>query len=146
MKIDLFQKLLLSYLNIPYIYGGKNPLGGEDCSGLVCEFLKALGILGTNDELGSQALFDKFKPTALMLDLKGAPVPGALAFYGQDVSHIDHVAMFLDSHFIVEAGHGTADTLTKETATQRGAFTRVRPFTYRADFVGILNINVGLVP
>lgn len=142
MKIDLFQKLMLSFLNLPYIYGGKNPLQGEDCSGLVCEFLKALGILKTNEELGSQQLYNKFHPVSV----QGEPVVGSLIFYGADANHIDHVAMFLDPHFIVEAGHGTADTLTKEISAQRGAYSRVRPFTYRADFVGILNLDLGLVP
>lgn len=142
MKIDLFQKLMLSYLNIPYIFGGKNTLQGEDCSGLVCEFLKAVGKLKTNDEFGSQQLYNMFKP----MTQAGGPFTGSLAFYGADVSHIDHVAMFLDSNFIVEAGHGTADTLTKDIAAQRGAYSRVRPHIYRADLVDILNIDLGLVP
>lgn len=133
---------MLSYLNIPYIYGGKNPLVGEDCSGLVCEFLKALGVLTTNEELGSQQIYDKFKP----MTVAGEPAVGSLAFYGSDVSHIDHVAIFIDDKFILEAGHGTADTLTKEVATQRGAYSRIRPYMYRKDFVAILNINLGLTP
>ena len=143
MKIELFQKLMLSYLNIPYIFGGKNPLVGEDCSGLVCEFLKALGVLATNDELGSQQLYNKFEPMTIP---GGLVSTGSLIFFGKDKSHIDHVAMFLDSDFIVEAGHGTADTLTKEIATQRGAFTRVRPFHYRTDLVAVLTVDLGLVP
>jgi cell wall-associated NlpC family hydrolase len=141
VKLELFQKLMLSYLNIPYIFGGKNPLQGEDCSGLVCEFLKALGKLKTNDELGSQALFNLYKGQGV-----SNRQTGALVWYGKSVTEIDHVAMFLDGTFIVEAGHGTADTLSKEIATQRGAFTRVRPYTYRADLVEIIAIDLGLVP
>lgn len=133
---------MLSFLNIPYIFGGKNPLQGEDCSGLVCEFLKALGKLKTNDEFGSQQLHDLLKPMTTARD----PGTGSLAFYGTDVSHIDHVAMFIDDNFIIEAGHGTSDTTTREVATQRGAFSRMRPHTYRADLVAILNVDLGLVP
>lgn len=144
MKIELFQKFMLSFLNIPYLYGGKNPLVGEDCSGLVCEFLKALGILGTNDELNSQGLYAKFKPMTSLA--AGGPMVGSLVFYGTDVSHVDHVAMFLDSNFIVEAGHGTSDTTSRDIAAQRGAFVRVRPHTYRADFLEILTIDLGLTP
>lgn len=142
MTSDLFQKLMLGYLNIPYIFGGKNPLIGEDCSGLVCEFLKALGVLSTNEELGSQQLHDKFKP----MTVARGPSTGSLAFYGADESHIDHVAIFIDDNFVLEAGHGTADTLTKDIATQRGAFSRVRPHNYRKDLVVILNVDFGLVP
>jgi len=140
MKTEIFQHLMLSYLNIPYIFGGKNPLAGEDCSGLVCEFLRALGKLKTNDEFGSQQIHDLYKP----MTVAGGPSTGSLAFYGKDESHIDHVAMFIDSNFIVEAGHGTSDTLTREVATQRGAYSRVRPYNYRSDLVVILNIDLGL--
>lgn len=142
MKIDLFQKIMLSYLNIPYVFGGKNPLQGEDCSGLVCEFLKLLGKLSTNEELGSQQLYTRFKSQHRPDGLD----TGSLIFYGLDEDHIDHVAMFLDDHFIVEAGHGTADTLTKDIAAQRGAFTRVRPHDYRSDGIAIINLDLGLVP
>lgn len=143
MKTEVFQTLMLSYLNIPYIFGGKNPLVGEDCSGLVCEFLKALGVLGTNEELGSQQLYDKFKPMT-SAQVREPAHTGSLVFYGKDESHIDHVAMFIDEKFIIEAGHGTSDTLTKDIAAQRGAYTRVRPYTYRTDFITILNIDLGL--
>lgn len=140
MKIEIFEKLLLSYLNIPYIYGGKNVLTGEDCSGLVCEIYKALGKIGTNEEWGSQQLYKLFKPQAL----DGATAPGALAFYGKGLESIDHVAIFIDNNFVLEAGHGTADTLTKEIATQRGAYSRIRPYKYRADFLEVLRIDLGL--
>lgn len=142
MNVELFQKLMLSYLNIPYIYGGKNPLIGEDCSGLVCEIYRAVGKFKTNDEFGSQQLLNILKPMAVA----GEPVTGSLAFYGKDESHIDHVAIFLDGHFVLEAGHGTADTLTREIAAQRGAYSRVRPHNYRADLITILNIDLGLKP
>lgn len=141
MKIELFQKFLFSYLNIPYVFGGKNVLVGEDCSGLVCEILKALGTIGTNEEYGSQQLYTLFKPLSATPRVTG---PGSLVFYGKDVNSIDHVAIFIDDHFILEAGHGTADTLTKETAAQRGAYSRIRPYTYRSDIVEILNIDLGL--
>lgn len=141
MKIELFQKIALSYLNIPYIYGGKNPLKGEDCSGLTCEILKALGALKTNEEFGSQELYTKYIPTGI----RGEIGPGSLVFYGKGVTSIDHVALFIDDHFILEAGHGTAETLTKEIATERGAYSRIRPYTYRADLVDILKIELGLV-
>ncbi len=141
MSIELYQRLLLSYLNIPYIFGGKNPLTGEDCSGLVCEVLKALGAIGTNEEFGSQQLYNKFKDQSKL----GVSKPGSLVFYGKSLNSIDHVAIFLDDKHVLEAGHGTADTLSKEIAAQRGAYSRVRPFHYRQDYLEILNIDLGLI-
>lgn len=142
MTVELFQRIMICYLNIPYIYGGKNVLTGEDCSGLVCEFLKAVGKIGTNEEFGSQALYNKFKPMTALSE----PRTGSLAFYGKSANEVDHVAMFIDSKYIIEAGHGTADTTTKEIATQRGAYSRIRPFNYRSDLIEILNVDLGLVP
>jgi len=141
MKSELFQKLMLSYLNIPYIFGGKNPLVGEDCSGLVCEFLKAIGKLKTNDEFSSQQLYNMFKPMATDSQPTNT---GSLIFFGGGPTDVSHVAMFLDNNFIIEAGHGTAQTTTREVAAETGAYVRVRPYTYRADMVEILNIDLGL--
>lgn len=127
-----FIQVALSYLNIPYIYGGKNPLIGLDCSGYVCEVLKAFGVLGTFDELGSQELHAKFA------SCEKTRAIGALSFYGTDLAHVDHVALHIDDHFVIEAGHGTAQTTTKDIAVQRGAFVRVRPHDYRKDYLETL--------
>lgn len=140
MKTEIFQELLLSHLNIPYIYGGKNTLTGEDCSGLVCEIYKALGKIGTNEEFGSQQLYEKFRGEARI----GTAGPGALVFYGTTLGTIDHVAIFIDDKYVLEAGHGAADTTTKEIAAKRGAYSRIRPFHYRNDYLEILGIDLGL--
>lgn len=130
--LSLLPQIALRYLNIPYIYGGKSALVGLDCSGLVCELLQALGLIGPNEDMNSQQLYDKFKGT--FDDVVGV---GSLAFYGKSLPQIDHVAMFLDTHLVIEAGHGDATTTSIEAARQRDAKVRVRPFNYRKDLVAI---------
>lgn len=126
--------LAMKFVNLPYVYGGKTPLGGIDCSGLVCELLQAVGVLGTNEDLNSQMLYDRF----CKVGVDGEIALGALAFYGESVSKISHVAMFLDTHLIVEAGHGTSQTLSATDALKRDAKVRIRPFNYRKDLVAVI--------
>lgn len=132
--MDLFVRLALKYIGTPYIYGGKNPLQGLDCSGLVCELLTAIGLFQTGTEYNAQHIYLQVHP----LSEEHVFGPGSLAFYGKSLTEIDHVAFFLNTHQVIEAGHGTSQTLTKEIAAQRGACVRVRPFDYRKDLVAIL--------
>ena len=132
MSKSLLTQIMLTHMNLPYIYGGKNPLLGLDCSGLVCCLLKSVHLLGTNEDLGSQELHDRFLPQS-DLDVRDL---GSLAFYGTD-GVIDHVTMMLDSEFMIEAGHGTPQTLTRDIAAHRGAYTRVRHIDYRQDFIKV---------
>lgn len=135
--MTLFQAIALSFLNIPYIYGGKTPLVGMDCSALACEILQATGALETNTELSSQQLFDLFRND----QFEGALKEGDLAFYGQGSSQISHVAVFLDNNLIIEAGHGNSQITTIVMAQNRDAKTRVRPHNYRKDLVAVVRPN-----
>ncbi len=135
--MTILAQIALQYIGVPYIYGGKNALQGLDCSGLVCELLHALGAIPFGFDANALGIHSHFAP----LSKDGEITTGSLAFYGPDLKSIDHVAMFLDTHLIIEAGHGTPQTLTKEIATQRGAMVRVRPYNYRKDLVCVLRPN-----
>jgi cell wall-associated NlpC family hydrolase len=133
--------LLLAYaeslLGTPYKWGGNNPLEGLDCSGLVNELLRSVGELGSED-LNAQGLFDKYHQGAGEWNRTSV---GSLAFFGESVVKITHVAMVIDvsgAGRIIEAGHGSSLTLTYEDAARRGAFVRVRPLNYRKDLVAII--------
>lgn len=133
-SLEFFPAYALKFLNIPYIYGGKSPLIGLDCSGIACEFMQALGVIPNNSEMGSQQIFDYLKDRSSLNEIS----VGSLAFYGLNTSRIDHVAIFLDTNLIIEAGHGDHTTLTLVDAQKRDAKVRVRPFNYRKDLVAIL--------
>lgn len=137
MTLDLYQKICVQFLNTPYVWGGKNPLTGEDCSGFVCEILKMRGLIKTNEELDAQEIYDRFKDT-------GKPVqkPGAILWYGKSLSQINHVALLLDHTTIIEAGHGDSQTLTKEDAAKQGAYIRPRLYNFRNDFLVCLDVGI----
>jgi cell wall-associated NlpC family hydrolase len=130
---SLLVRYALSLLGTPYRWGGENPIGGFDCSGLVQEILRSVGMDPPGDQ-SAQALFEHFVKTSSRGDL----AEGALAFYGSSITKINHVAFMIDSFRVIEAGGGGSKTLTKEDANLQNAFIRIRPVKHRADFLTTL--------
>lgn len=128
-------EIALSCLNIPYKWGGENPVSGLDCSGLVCWILKCSGMMKHHDpKLSAQELFDKYSPVGI----QGRFVPGSLAFYGPDAKSIEHVGFCLDDRYMVEAGGGDHTVLLPQDAAAKGACVRISPIKQRLDFLCVL--------
>lgn len=119
----------MSMVGLPYIWGGDDPIKGFDCSGLVIEILKADGYLPHKFDTTAQGLYDLFK--AEYYPEKAV----ALAFYGKSKEKITHVGYCLDGLKILEAGGGGSSTNDLETAAKQNAYIRVRPISYRNDFI-----------
>lgn len=129
--IDAFLLSLTSCLNLPYRWGGDNPLTGFDCSGLAQWALNSCGIDPPGDQT-AQALYDYFRD-------RGNHAPrsmvGTLVFYGKDHKSITHVAVMLNQFQVIEAGGGDSKTITRENAAARGACVRIRHADARTDIV-----------
>lgn len=123
----------LSLIGTPYKWGGSNPLEGFDCSGYVQEILKAGGIDPPGDQT-AQALYDYFSRNG-SVNKYG---PGALAFFGDSVLKIKHVAFCIDEHKCIEATGGNPSTLTPDAAIQQGAYVRMRPIKHRKDLQAVI--------
>ncbi len=134
MTKQLFQQACLQYLNLPYIWGGDDPIKGFDCSGLVQELLKMLGIAPPGD-MSAQGIHDYFSTRCLTAEPADV---GALIFYGKSIKEITHVSMMIDSFTIIEAGGGSSKTIDSDSAAKQNAYIRVRPADHRKDMVGIL--------
>jgi cell wall-associated NlpC family hydrolase len=124
----------LSFLGLPYISGGNSAIVGFDCSGLVCEILRPSGLIKHKEDLTAQGLWDKFERSGP----HGAFAIGALAFYGESVTKITHVAWCLDQYRMIEAGGGDHTTKTLADAIARNACVRIRPIKFRSDFIGTI--------
>jgi len=109
-KVDNVRKspfeLALSYLNSPYLWGGKS-ISGTDCSGLVQSVFRIYGINLPRDayqqeETGSNVEFDQHKEDDL-------------AFFSNAQRKIIHVGIIGKSNQIIHAsGRVRIDTLRKE--------------------------------
>lgn len=128
--------ILWSCLNIPYKWGGKNPLTGFDCSGLAEWLLQSLGIdpPGINN---AQMLYDWIKKEPVI----SMPKEGAFCFYGKSLKEITHVAIMINENLIIEAGGGNATTTNRQVAETQGACVRIRPKGHRKDLVATLMPN-----
>lgn len=124
----------ISFLGTPYKWGGASPMEGLDCSALVVEILKSVGLIYYSSDYSSQSLFNAFCKTWPQLI---SPQFGAIAFFGRSLSSISHVSFCLDHYRIIEAGGGTSKTKTVEDAIRDEAFVRIRPIQTRRDFLAV---------
>ncbi|MCK4574680.1 MAG: C40 family peptidase [candidate division Zixibacteria bacterium] len=119
-----FIRTALSYLGTPYLWGGDDP-SGFDCSGLVVECLKTVGLMDQNDDATADGLFHRFHSARVE-----QPSRGCLIFFfsttGPDAV-ATHVAICLDSHFQISAGGGDSRVIDQSKASEYNAFIRIRP-------------------
>jgi cell wall-associated NlpC family hydrolase len=128
--MDLLIQYAMSFIGVPYRWGGSNPITGFDCSGLVQEILKSVYMDPPGDQT-AEALYQYFLPQSK----PNLFVPGALSFYGKKVDSIVHVGFLIDPYRMIEAGGGGSQTRTREDAALKDAFVRIRPVRQRADFL-----------
>jgi cell wall-associated NlpC family hydrolase len=132
--MDLLIRYAMSFVGLPYRWGGDDPMEGFDCSGLVQEILASAGMDPPGDQT-AQALYDHFEKTGTV----GAVGPGVLAFYGQSVRKITHVGFCIDQYRMVEAGGGGSRTINLKAAVDQNAYVRIRLVTTRKDLVATIN-------
>ncbi len=109
----------------PYIWGGDSPIEGYDCSGLVIEALKAVGVLPRLGDWTSEGLFIYFQKRQTK-KLK----PGCLLFYnrGHKIGHVEIVWRVIgDRALVIAAAGGGSKTKTREDAAEQNAYVKVRP-------------------
>jgi cell wall-associated NlpC family hydrolase len=131
--LNLLIDYAMSFLGLNYRWGGENPITGFDCSGLVQEILRSVGMDPVGDQT-AQALYNHFERTAE----HGERAPGALVFYGSHLTKITHVAFMIDEFRVIEAGGGDSRTKTKDDAAIQNAFVRIRPYNLRRDLLVVL--------
>lgn len=120
--------LALVAQNVPYIWGGKNPLVGFDCSGVVTYLLQSIGI-GPDYGMSADGLYGYWKEHGQVSE----PKLGALVFFGK-VKAV-HVALCLDDKHMIEAAHGNENCRNRAVSALIGAYVRVSPISHRNDLL-----------
>jgi cell wall-associated NlpC family hydrolase len=136
--LQLLKAYALSYLGTVYSFGtnpggGDDPIRGFDCSGFASELMRASGVASWNFRTNAQGVYNHLWKNQ---GLRVVPELGAFAFFGKEWDQIVHVAFCLDSVTMVEAGGGDSTTTTEEIAAHKNAFVRLRPVTFRKDYLG----------
>lgn len=132
MKL-LATRVALSYVGLPYLWGGNSPVSGFDCSGLVAELMRVEGVLGPAD-LSAQMLYDYLESRGE----KSVAQEGAVVFFGPSTLEINHVGYMIDEWRMVEAAGGGREVTTGDVAAKLGACVRVRFVNYRKDYLGAI--------
>lgn len=130
--MELLSKYALSFVGLPYRWGGDSPLAGFDCSGLCVEILKSAGAI--EKDMSAQGLFDFFRNAGEWSKYS----IGSLAFFGEAQDKISHVGFCLDKYRMLEAGGGGSKTVSLELAQKQGAYVRIRPINHRKDLVAVI--------
>jgi cell wall-associated NlpC family hydrolase len=125
------------FIGKPYFWGGQGPMG-MDCSGLMVEILRTVGLIGRREDLNAAGLYARFEDK----ELTGAPVPGALAFFGRSKGAITHVGMVVELApggltLVLEAAGGGSGVDTPAEAQERDAMVTIRPL--RGDCVALVD-------
>jgi hypothetical protein len=112
---------------------------GWDCSGLVIEGLRSVGILPKDGDWTADSLLNvvfKDKPRLNGDELK----PGCLVFFANQDGHIFHVEIVLDivqgRTLTIGAAGGGHTTTNEEVAEAQNAYVKIRPrdnWTYALD-------------
>ncbi len=136
MEHVLFE-VMMSCLNVPYIWGGNNPLAGLDCSGYTIWCMRSVGLWKGGDDT-AQGLYRHYKSVGQELNPDDDLPIGTLLFFGEAIDNISHVTMALDEDLMIEAGGGGAKCKTPSDAAKLGACVRIRPITSRKDLVALV--------
>jgi len=106
-SFDFLKHTIKSYMNAPYLWGGKTPFG-IDCSGFAQQIFKLCGY--------------KLKRDAHQQYLQGSVVknfeeaqPGDLAFFENEKNMITHVGILIEDQYIIHAsGYVRKDKLDEK--------------------------------
>jgi hypothetical protein len=124
------------FVGLPYLWGGDDPMGGFDCSGLVCEVLQSVGILKHGSDFTAEMLYQKFKK-----NLRAEPSEGCLVFWGAPKkTHIEMVIFKNDTlcQLIGASGGGSATT-NLEMAKKSNAYVKIRPLDQKPGWTAIVD-------
>ena len=112
-------------LGKPYRWGGDDPIAGFDCSGLVIEHLKSVGILPAQGDWTAAGLAKRFEGREVT-KLR----PGCLLFWfrGSKIGHVEIVWHVVGERVLtIGAAGGGSRTQTEADAERQNAYIKVRP-------------------
>lgn len=122
-----------SFLNLPYKWGGDDPIDGVDCSGLALEGLKAVGLVPRELDVTADSLLRQTFANLPRVTDERRLRAGMLVFWGHPGRAVHHVeivwAVFSDRVLTIGASGGGSKTVDRAAAIQSNAFVKIRRVT-----------------
>lgn len=113
------------FIGQPYVWGGKG-FGGVDCSGLVVECLKGIGVLPEKFDDTADGLWRRYQTHE-----EPDPKTGYLAFWFNLSGKATHVAICDNPLFCITADNGGSEITTPEEAHAVNAYVKMRHILHR---------------
>ncbi len=138
-KLELALDVAQSYVGTFYSWGGDDP-SGFDCSGLMIEILKSVGLLPKRGDWTADMLKDLFADKTTEV-----PRPGCLLFWGvgDKATHVEMVFAKISNDILtIGASGGGSKTTSKEVAISQNAFVKIRPA--RSNWIKCVNPFAGV--
>lgn len=131
-KRDIALLVWASYLNVPYLWGGDDPLAGVDCSGLVNEGLKSVALIPRESDYTADHLLNiVFKDHQRILDVQLRS--GCLLFWARTDGRVRHVEIVWARAdgiiFTIGASGGGPKTTDRVEAIKQSAYVKIRRAT-----------------
>lgn len=140
MRLSLL--LALECLNVPYIWGGNNPLTGLDCSGFFQWILKKMGKLDENRDFTAQNIHDELvKSCAISV----RPKADCALFFGNNLTEITHCALAVNEEWMIEAAHGSSHMVLPQQAVDKFARVEFNRINRRRDLVSCIWLNSDII-
>lgn len=134
-------EILLQLSFVPYRWGGSNPMTGFDCSGLVIEVLKSVGLLEPRSDYTAQGLADLLPETDKV-------EAGCVVFYDWDndgkADHCDMVSAVLENGAIITVGASGGGPTTKDLAMAVRQNAYVKHRVMRTPYMKVCNPFIAL--
>ncbi len=130
-----------SFIGLPYRWGGDDPIRGFDCSGLIVEVLKGVGLLHPSDDLSANGLYIRYATK-----LVAGGYAGCLCFWFNPSGLATHVEMVVDDFHTIGASGGGSATTSPDAAADQNAFIKQRPLGYRGTNYKLVDPFLGCAP
>ena len=123
-----------SFIGVPYKWGGDD-FDSMDCSGIVNEYLKCLGIIVEQQDFRALEIWKLLKDRRVK-----SPERGNLVFYWKTTfENITHVEILLNNELYIGAMGGGPSIINREKAMEKNAFVKVRKFINKVNIAGYVN-------
>jgi murein DD-endopeptidase len=128
----------------PYVWAGKDPTKGLDCSGFVTAGLFAVG--GPDWRLTHNT--DRLWAECPLVRLDQARPGDAVLYWGKSAGprDVSHVMLYVGEGIVVGQAYGGPENTLPSYSIPRGHWTKVLPLRYRPDVAGAVRLPFPVAP